>query len=70
MLFFAGSLLTGYLLMGWLSSSFGASIAVLIGALLCLAVMEGGWLWHKSAEKAATGAWWGEDEHCHNQVRQ
>jgi MFS family permease len=51
-LFFDGSVPPGYLLMGWLSGSYGASIAVLIGALLCLLVTGAGWLWRKPAEKA------------------
>jgi len=46
-LFFDGSVPPGYLLMGWLSNGYGASIAVLIGALLCLLVVSAGWLWHK-----------------------
>jgi MFS family permease len=51
-LFFDGSVPPGYLLMGWLSSSYGPSIALLIGALLCLVVAGAGWLWLKPAEKA------------------
>jgi MFS family permease len=50
-LFFDGSLPLGYLLMGWLSSLFGASLALLIGALLCLLVVGTGWLWRRPAEK-------------------
>jgi MFS family permease len=50
-LFFDGSLPLGYLLMGWLSGLFGAPIAMLIGALLCLLVAGAGWLWRKPAEK-------------------
>ena len=52
-LFFDGSLPLGYLLMGWLSSLYGPSIALLIGALLSLLVAGAGWLWRKSAEKHA-----------------
>ncbi|MBF6614610.1 MAG: MFS transporter [Chloroflexi bacterium] len=49
-LFFDGSLPLGYLLMGWLSGLFGAPIAMLIGALLCLLVVGAGWMWRKPAE--------------------
>jgi hypothetical protein len=41
----------GYLLMGWLSGLCGASIALLIGALLSLMVTGAGWMWRKPAEK-------------------
>jgi MFS family permease len=44
-LFFDGSLPLGYLLMGWLSGRYGAPRALLIGALLSLIVVGGGWLW-------------------------
>lgn len=50
-LFFTGSIPPGYLLAGWLSSQFGASIGLLICALLCLLVTGAGWLWRKSAEQ-------------------
>lgn len=50
-LFFDGSLPLGYLLMGWLSGLCGASIALLIGALLSLMVTGAGWMWRKPAEK-------------------
>ena len=50
-LFFDGSLPLGYLLMGWLSGLFGAPIAMLTGALLCLLVVGAGWIWRKPAEK-------------------
>lgn len=52
-LFFDGSLPLGYVLMGWLSSLYGPSPALLTGALLCLAVTGFGWLWRKPAEKRA-----------------
>ena len=52
-LFFDGSLPLGYLLMGWLSSLYGPSIALLIGALLSLLVAGAGWLWRKQAGKHA-----------------
>jgi MFS family permease len=52
-LFFDGSLPLGYLLMGWLSSLYGPSIALLIGALLSLLVTLAGWLCRKPAEKDA-----------------
>ncbi len=44
-LFFDGSLPLGYLLMGWLAGRYGASIALLIGALLSLLVVGAGWMW-------------------------
>ena len=50
-LFFDGSLPLGYLLMGWLSSLFGAPAALLIGAALCLLVAGAGWAWRRPAEK-------------------
>lgn len=49
--FFDGSLPLGYVLMGWLASLYGPSLALLIGALLCLLVTACGWLWHKQAKK-------------------
>jgi MFS family permease len=52
-LFFDGSLPLGYLLMGWLSSLFGPSIALLIGALLSFLIAAAGWLFRKPAEKDA-----------------
>ncbi len=45
-LFFDGSLPLGYLLMGWLAGSYGPSLALLIGAILCLLAAGAGWLWH------------------------
>jgi predicted MFS family arabinose efflux permease len=51
LLFFDGSLPLGYLLMGWLSGFYGASIALLIGALLSLLVALAGWIWREPAEK-------------------
>ena len=50
-LFFDGSVPLGYLLMGWLAGRYGASSALLIGALLSLLVVGAGWLWRKPAEK-------------------
>ncbi|HET7640534.1 MAG TPA: MFS transporter [Ktedonobacteraceae bacterium] len=50
-LFFDGSLPLGYLLMGWLSSLYGAPFAMLTGALLSLVVAGAGWMGRKSAEK-------------------
>jgi MFS family permease len=49
-LFFDGSLPLGYMLMGWLSTLYGASIAMLIGALLSLLIVGVGWLWRQQAE--------------------
>ncbi len=49
-LFFDGSLPLGYLLMGWLAGRYGASSALLIGALFSLLVVGGAWLWRKPAE--------------------
>ena len=51
LLFFDGSVPLGYMLMGWLSGLYGASIALLIGALLSLMVAGAGWIWRKPAEK-------------------
>jgi MFS family permease len=50
-LFFTGSVPLGYLLTGWLSGLYGASIALLICALLSLMVAGAGWMWRKPAEK-------------------
>jgi MFS family permease len=44
-LFFDGSLPLGYVLMGWLSSRYGAPIALLIGTLFALLVVGVGWRW-------------------------
>lgn len=51
MLFFAGSIPLGNLLVGWLSGLYGASIALLICAILSLIVALAGWVWRKTAEK-------------------
>lgn len=50
-LFFDGSLPLGYMLMGWLATLYGAPIATIIGAILCLLVVGAGWIWRKSAEQ-------------------
>lgn len=50
-LFFDGSLPLGYMLMGWLSALYGASTAMLIGAVLSLLIVGAGWLWRKPAQK-------------------
>ena len=50
-LFFDGSVPLGYLLMGWLAGRYGASSALLIGAVLSLLVAGAGWIWRKPAEK-------------------
>ncbi len=50
-LFFDGSLPLGYVLMGWLSSLYGPSLALFIGALFCLIVVGIGWILRKPAEK-------------------
>jgi MFS family permease len=55
-LFFTGSIPLGYLLAGWLSTQFGASIGLLICALLCLLVTGAGWLWRKPAEQGISSA--------------
>ena len=49
--FFDGSVPLGYLLIGWLSGLYGASLALLICALLSLMVAGVGWVWRKPAEK-------------------
>ena len=46
-LFFDGSVPLGYLLAGWLSGLYGASIALLICALLSLLVAGAGWILHR-----------------------
>jgi MFS family permease len=50
-LFFDGSVPLGYLLMGWLAGRYGASSALLIGAVLSLLVAGAGWISRKPAEK-------------------
>ncbi len=55
-LFFTGSAPLGYLLAGWLSGHFGASIGLLICMFLCLLVVGAGWLWRKPAEHSAAAA--------------
>lgn len=52
-LFFTGSIPPGYLLTGWLSGRYGASLALLICACLSLLVTGIGWLWRKPAEQVA-----------------
>ena len=49
-LFFTGSIPLGYLLAGWLSGLYGASIGLLICMLLSLLVTGTGWMWRKPAE--------------------
>lgn len=49
-IFFDGSLPLGYLLMGWLAGLYGASTALLVGALLSLLVVAASWLWWKQIE--------------------
>ena len=44
-LFFDGSVLPGYLLVGWLAQQAGAPTALLISAALCLLVVVAGWVW-------------------------
>jgi MFS family permease len=56
LLFFDGSLPLGYLLLGWLSGLYGASVALLIGAFLSLLIVAAGWLWCKPTEKDVAGA--------------
>lgn len=51
-LFFTGSAPLGFLLAGWLSSLYGASITLLTCALLVLVVATVGWMWHRQAEKS------------------
>ena len=50
-LFFDGSVPLGYLLVGWLAGLCGASIALLVCALLSLMVAGAGWMLRKPAEK-------------------
>lgn len=59
MVFFAGSIPLGNLLVGSLSGFFGASIALLICAMLSLAVAVIGWISRKPAEKdLAESVYW------------
>lgn len=55
-LFFDGSVPLGYVLMGWLAASYGASRALLVGALLSLAVVGAGWLWHRRVAEGSAAA--------------
>ena len=48
-LFFDGSVPLGYLLTGWLSGLYGASIAMLVCALLSLVIVGIGCIWRKFA---------------------
>jgi MFS family permease len=50
-LFFDGSVPFGYLLVGWLSGLYGASLAQLICACLSLIVVGAGWLWYKQQRR-------------------
>lgn len=56
MLCFAGSTPIGNLLTGGVAHSFGASTALLAGALLSFAVALAGWFWRVPAEKSARQA--------------
>jgi MFS family permease len=49
---FTGSIPPGYLLAGWLSGLYGASIGLLICAALILLVVGAGWVWRKPAEES------------------
>ncbi|GAC1448194.1 MAG: MFS transporter [Ktedonobacterales bacterium] len=49
---FTGSIPLGYLLAGWLSGLYGASMALLICALLSLLVVAAGWVWWKPAARS------------------
>jgi MFS family permease len=49
--FFDGSVPLGYLMTGWLAERYGASIAVLAGALLSLLVVGAGWIWQRAPGK-------------------
>jgi MFS family permease len=51
MLFFAGSVPLGNLLVGWLAGFVGASFGLLICAMLSLIVAGAAWVWRKPAEK-------------------
>jgi MFS family permease len=51
MLFFAGSVPLGNLLVGWLAGLVGASFGLLICAMLSLIVAGAAWAWRKPAEK-------------------
>ena len=51
-LFFTGSAPLGLLLAGWLAGLYGASLALLICALLSMLVAGAGWIWRKPAEKS------------------
>lgn len=51
MLFFAGSIPLGNLLVGWLAGLVGAPIGLFICALLSLAIAGAAWAWRKPAEK-------------------
>ena len=50
--FFTGSLPLGSLLTGWLVNLCGASVGLLICALLCLGVVGAGWMWRQVAERS------------------
>ncbi|MDQ2715477.1 MAG: MFS transporter [Chloroflexota bacterium] len=52
-LLFDGSLPLGYLLVGWLSGLYGASVTLLICALLSLLVAGIGWMLRKPAEQGS-----------------
>jgi len=53
-LLFDGSVPPGYLLAGWLSGCYGASVAMLICVLLSVLSTGVGWIWWKSVEKDGT----------------
>lgn len=52
MVMFAGSIPIGNLAVGWLSSMYGASTALLICAILSMIFAGAGWVWRKPAEQS------------------
>jgi MFS family permease len=54
-LFFDGTLPPGYILTGWLTSTYGPSATLILCASICLLITGAGWLWWRSAATLPTG---------------
>jgi hypothetical protein len=48
-LFFDGTLPPGYVMVGWLTATYGASATLILCASVCLFITGAGWLWWRSA---------------------
>jgi hypothetical protein len=56
---FSASVPAGGLLMGAIASAWGVPLSLFVGALLCLAVGVGGWVWLRRIRAADQPVWSG-----------